>query len=92
MTLTNFDCRSRIAETIFDHQICTLTQFGQGICTGDAGGGLTAGNNLIGIISWGISCARGYNFIQNINNIRLYPDVHNRLSWFRSWIVSAIDS
>lgn len=43
---------------------------------GDSGGPLVAGDNVIGIVSWGMACARGF------------PDVFARVSSHRPWIVS----
>ena len=81
-TLTNADCRSRFSATnaanVFDHKICTFTQQGQGACRGDSGGPLVASGQQIGTVSWGIPCARGS------------PDVFDRVSHFRTWILNSI--
>uniref|UniRef100_A0A1B0GJ76 Peptidase S1 domain-containing protein n=1 Tax=Lutzomyia longipalpis TaxID=7200 RepID=A0A1B0GJ76_LUTLO len=80
--LTNANCRSRHtagnAQLVFDHKICTFTRVGQGICMGDSGGPLVIGSNVIGIPSWVIPCARGF------------PDVYDRVSSHRNWIISVM--
>jgi trypsin len=81
-TLTNADCIARHTTNnqrfVLDHKICTFTQSGQGICQGDSGGPLVAGGAVIGTASWNIPCARGF------------PDVFDRVSFFRSWILNTI--
>lgn len=81
-TLTNADCLSRHTfinrPFVFDHKICTVTQAGQGFCSGDDGGPLVAGGTVIGIVSWNVPCARGF------------PDVFERVSTFRTWILNTI--
>ncbi|XP_055692564.1 trypsin alpha-3-like [Lutzomyia longipalpis] len=77
-TLTNANCRNNIGGNgalVFDHKICAGGVVGQGVCTADSGGPLAAGNTCIGIVSWGIPCARGF------------PDVYDRVSSHRNWIV-----
>lgn len=84
-TLNTDDCRDRKIDPevnignlkVFDSKICTFTRRGEGGCLGDAGGALAAGTSLIGIYSWG-TCAYGY------------PDVHERVSHWRSWILETI--
>lgn len=82
MTITNADCRERyinsFAHNIFDHKICTLRPAGQGFCYGDSGGGLAAGSAVIATVSWMMPCARGF------------PDVYDRVSHFRTWIINTI--
>lgn len=77
-TLTNEECRNRHsagnAVSVFDNTICTFTQQGQGMCMGDSGGPLVSGDSVIGAVSWGIACARGF------------PDVFARVSSHVSWI------
>lgn len=43
---------------------------------GDSGGPLTANGALIGVVSWGIPCARGH------------PDMYARVDTLRPWIVA----
>lgn len=45
---------------------------------GDSGGPLVANEELVGLVSWGIPCARGR------------PDVFVRVDNVRSWILSVI--
>ncbi|XP_017772800.1 PREDICTED: chymotrypsin-1-like [Nicrophorus vespilloides] len=74
-TLTVEDCQQRQAPNeVFDSQVCTLTQKGEGACHGDSGGPLVSGGKQIGIVSWGRPCGIGY------------PDVFTRVSSFREWI------
>uniref|UniRef100_A0A1B0GJ77 Putative serine-type enodpeptidase sp chironomus riparius n=1 Tax=Lutzomyia longipalpis TaxID=7200 RepID=A0A1B0GJ77_LUTLO len=81
-TLTNADCRNRHtannAQFVFDHKMCTFTRNGQGICMGDSGGPLVVGSNVVGIPSWVIACARGF------------PDVYDRVSSHRNWVISVM--
>ncbi|CRK89382.1 CLUMA_CG003136, isoform A [Clunio marinus] len=81
-TLINAECRCRHMAInrnyVFDHKICTFTQPTEGICQGDSGGPLSTGNTVVGIVSWNIPCARGF------------PDVFDRVSSHRSWILGAI--
>ncbi|GAB0096388.1 hypothetical protein DMENIID0001_118950 [Sergentomyia squamirostris] len=77
-TLTNANCQGRVGgngHLIFAHKICAGGVNGQGACNGDSGGPLVAGNNAIGIVSWGIPCGRGF------------ADVYDRVSSHRAWIV-----
>lgn len=77
-TLSNDDCRSRHtagnAVSVFDNTICTFTQSGEGMCMGDSGGPLVLNERVIGAVSWGIACARGF------------PDVFARVSSHVPWI------
>ncbi|XP_059608386.1 trypsin alpha-3-like [Phlebotomus argentipes] len=77
-THTNANCRNNIGgngNLIFDHKICAGGVVGQGVCTADSGGPLAVGNSAIGVVSWGIPCARGF------------PDVYDRISSHRNWII-----
>lgn len=77
--VTNEVCRSLLefsgfAALVTNTNICALTQFGQGMCRGDSGSPLVVGNEIIGIASFGVSCATGV------------PDVYTRVSEYADWI------
>ncbi|XP_034832726.1 chymotrypsin-1-like [Maniola hyperantus] len=59
-------------------EICTFLANGRGTCNGDSGSPLVRAdrNQQIGIVSWGLPCARGA------------PDMFVRVSAYRSWIIS----
>ncbi|XP_013144235.1 PREDICTED: chymotrypsin-2-like [Papilio polytes] len=59
---------------VYNTQICSLTKRGEGACHGDSGGPLVSGGEVVGIVSWGMPCARGY------------PDVYTRVYSFKNWI------
>lgn len=63
-----------IPEFIHDYNICSKTDNRKGICTGDNGGPLVIGNDLVGIASWATTCA---------SNV---PDVYTRVFSFLSWL------
>ncbi|XP_071629343.1 chymotrypsin-1-like [Temnothorax longispinosus] len=66
-------CRQRHRNVLSSH-ICTLTRAGEGACHGDSGGPLVARGVQIGVVSFGLPCARGS------------PDVFTRVSSFTTWI------
>lgn len=77
LTVSNAQCAEAHAPyDVFDSNICTLTQAGEGACHGDSGGPLVVQNILVGVVSWGNPCANGY------------PDVFTRVSSFVEWIQS----
>ncbi|XP_045500106.1 chymotrypsin-2-like [Colias croceus] len=56
-------------------EFCTIHSFGYGVCNGDSGSALvTDSGHQIGIVSWGLPCARGA------------PDVFVRISGFKDWL------
>lgn len=59
---------------ITENQICTSFINSGGVCGGDSGGPLVANGQLIGIISWGYHCGRGY------------PNVFVKASAYMNWI------
>lgn len=59
---------------IYKEQICTLSDFEEGICEGDVGGPLTYRESLYGISSSYYPC--GIDF----------PDVFTKVSTYRNWI------
>ncbi|OWR49200.1 putative serine-type enodpeptidase [Danaus plexippus plexippus] len=65
-----------VSSNVYDTQICSLTKSGEGACHGDSGGPLVEGDKVVGIVSWGVPCARGY------------PDVYTRVYSFKDWILS----
>ncbi|XP_052747527.1 chymotrypsin-2-like [Bicyclus anynana] len=60
---------------VFDSQICSLTKAGEGACHGDSGGPLVEDGKVVGVVSWGVPCAKGY------------PDVYSRVFSFKDWIL-----
>ncbi|KAK2586780.1 hypothetical protein KPH14_011807 [Odynerus spinipes] len=69
---------SLIKTPITDTNICTLNSYGEGACNGDSGGPLIKGDEQIGVVSWGIPCARNY------------PDVFTRVYNYLDWIKTHI--
>ncbi|XP_041974234.1 chymotrypsin-2-like [Aricia agestis] len=62
--------------SVMDSQVCSLTKEGEGACHGDSGGPLVEGDSVVGIVSWGIPCAKGF------------PDVYTRVYSFLDWITN----
>lgn len=79
--LTNTDCASRLLQNgenpniVFGNNFCTFNGIGQGTCIGDAGSPVVMNNEVVGIVSWDDFCGLGS------------PDVHVRISNFRSWFI-----
>ncbi|KAH0954017.1 hypothetical protein HN011_007056 [Eciton burchellii] len=59
---------------VTNNNICTLNKQGEGACHGDSGGPLVADGEQIGVVSWGIPCAKGR------------PDVFTRVYSYLDWI------
>lgn len=82
--LTHVDCVMRTAlagvvvpeyrPLIYPGHICTLAQRGIGGCFGDSGSILIARGGAVGVVSFGLSCARGA------------PDLLARVSSYTRWI------
>ncbi|CAH2989822.1 unnamed protein product [Chilo suppressalis] len=73
-------CQTRFhgINEVVNSQICSLTKAGKGACHGDSGGPLVENGRLVGVVSWGMPCARGY------------PDVYSRVYSFKEWILETI--
>ncbi|XP_001607871.2 chymotrypsin-2 [Nasonia vitripennis] len=67
-------CSDKMSVAITESHICTLTKAGEGACHGDSGGPLVADGIQVGIVSFGMPCARGM------------PDVFTRVYTFINWI------
>lgn len=61
---------------VYNTHVCTYQGRGQGACQGDSGGPLVSGGVQVGVVSWGIPCARGN------------PDVFTAVASYRNWIYS----
>ena len=56
--------------------ICAgVPEGGKDACQGDSGGPLTVGGQLVGIVSWGLSCA-----------LPDYPGVYSNVATLKAWI------
>ncbi|XP_011156956.1 chymotrypsin-1-like [Solenopsis invicta] len=64
------------AMKVAQSELCTLTSYGTGLCHGDSGSGLVRNkdNCIIGLVSGGRPCARGY------------PDIFTNVWHYKSWI------
>jgi trypsin len=81
--VTNAVCNSNYNPNgyqIDDTMICA-GEGGKDSCQGDSGGPMMCGENLCGIVSWGIGCARPG-----------YPGVYSRVAKNRDWLDQTIMS
>lgn len=62
------------ADRIFPTTLCTYKRSGLGSCFGDSGGPLVTNRTLVGLVSWGVPCARGK------------PDMFTRVSEYADWV------
>ncbi|CAB3226279.1 unnamed protein product [Arctia plantaginis] len=65
-------------DAVFDTNICAGTKTGEGACFGDSGGPLVREGRQIGIVSWGIPCAKGK------------PDVYTKVEAYMRWIETTL--
>ncbi|CAK1547836.1 unnamed protein product [Leptosia nina] len=74
--VTYDDCKEahKTVNAVFTSQICALTKAGEGACHGDSGGPLVREGRQVGVVSWGIPCARGK------------PDVYTKVEAYMGWI------
>ncbi|CAG4995466.1 unnamed protein product [Parnassius apollo] len=61
---------------VFETQICALTKEGEGACHGDSGGPLVREGRQVGVVSWGLPCAKGK------------PDVYTKV--MLGWLVAKV--
>lgn len=75
-TLSDEECEQRLwPNAIGPHLVCAVGSAGDGACNGDSGGPLVDKNNtLVGLVSGGVPCARGF------------PDIYTRVYSFLDWI------
>ncbi|KAB0795666.1 hypothetical protein PPYR_09727 [Photinus pyralis] len=68
-------CKASLSgHSISDNHVCTSGGVGKGACQGDSGGPLVYNNLQVGVVSWGIPCAKGY------------PDVFTAIASYVAWI------
>ncbi|XP_045518589.1 chymotrypsin-1-like [Pieris brassicae] len=74
--VTYEDCKEahKTVNAVFTTQICALTKAGEGACHGDSGGPLVREGRQVGVVSWGVPCARGK------------PDVYTKVESYMDWI------
>merc|ERR1711953_1035624 len=86
--VSDADCNESYSSSgygIADSMICAgLPEGGKDSCQGDSGGPFTCGESpetreLLGIVSWGIGCARAG-----------YPGVYTEVSHFVEWITETM--
>lgn len=59
--------------------VCTMDEKRGGACHGDSGGPLVYQKTLVGVVSWGVPCAKGF------------PDVFTRVNSYLDWINENMD-
>ncbi len=72
------ECLAAYPGDITDSMICAgFKEGGKDSCQGDSGGPLVMGNKLVGVVSWGIGCARP-------NKYGVYAKVNGALEWINN--------
>ncbi|XP_011501331.1 PREDICTED: chymotrypsin-2-like [Ceratosolen solmsi marchali] len=72
-------CLNHYTFVLYNEQLCTLQGEGIGICTGDSGGPLIYNNEIIGIVSCNMPCAKGK------------PDIHTNVFSYLHFIEFVIN-
>ncbi|GJQ70815.1 hypothetical protein Trydic_g742 [Trypoxylus dichotomus] len=74
ISVSNVKCTLDHPGGILPTNICTLNKKGEGACHGDSGGPLVYEDYQVGVVSWGIPCAKGK------------ADVFTRVYSYLKWI------
>ncbi|XP_037042005.1 chymotrypsin-2-like [Bradysia coprophila] len=79
-SITTAQCQNALpGYPVYDTNVCTYDGVGRGSCQGDSGGPLVVGSQVgpvqVGIVSWGIPCAKGS------------PDIFTSVASYRTWIL-----
>lgn len=69
------NCQENYGEDLTIHMMCAMSPMHDS-CQGDSGGPLVYDGKLIGVVSWGIGCARPQ-----------YPGVYAKVSAMHDWII-----
>lgn len=82
VTLNDEECRDKHdpedVQYLYEGSLSAFKDSKRGVCTGDSGGPLAINGELVGLVSWGVPCAKGY------------PDVYTRVSTFNDWIMDSM--
>ncbi|XP_031784702.1 chymotrypsin-2 [Nasonia vitripennis] len=66
------------ARTIQKSHICAFRKRGTGTCSGDSGGPLVSDGEIIGVVSGGVACAKGF------------PDIYTRIYYYLDYVKEII--
>lgn len=90
MIIANYECKQRMStiymmNSLYDYNVCTLSENNLGTCNADAGSPLMNSRTmeLIGLSSWGKSCALGYPDV--------FTGVYQHLPWLQELMASHVE-